>query len=455
MRLRAVVGLSLIAATPLLAAFIEVLTVQTVEQHLGTFGTAGHNLSQIAAGPSKVFVAYQTERANNASVMEYWVAQYDYATGAWTKTLAATSGVAGGNSIHNAPALFRHPVTGILELFYAPNDCAYRDALGSPCYKASQNPDDTTLWGPEQRVPNGSFNTELSGGYTPDGALHLFGRHGSGNYLRRDPQGQWSGATFLINAVGSGTNDQAANIGGIKISGNTLHVTWGVYQPSYIDSNGLPYFSGDTDSTYYARSDDGGDTWSSADGTATFTRAQGLAQVGTCLPRASSANFQNPPCQYPAAFKVRGGKTSTIGRDVDVLPNGAPVIADFDTVNASLLFRWSGTAWAQHSVDSEGFMSPAMEVTSSGDIVIHAIRLSDTQGFEMVSSNQGINWARTPLFGGNPRWPVTTVMQPPGERERIVLAWDERVGGEVDVKVWDRPRPPGLAPSPPQNLQVQ
>src|SRR5262249_12246633 len=138
----------------------------------------------------------------------------------------------------------------------------------------------------------------------------------------------------------------------LVVRGSTIHLVW---------SNTMTGWWNGKD-VYYARSTDGGATWCSASGTNCVARTTGM--VGTL----NSARGLYEWTSYAVALNVDTAHNLV----VDQLSNGTPVIAS-RTSTGSFLYRWTGSMWAQTTIDTGGINSYglAMVVTSANKILVY------------------------------------------------------------------------------------
>lgn len=436
---------ALLHASAAQAAFIEPAGPQLLAATGGYgYDTIAHFQHTIAFGSNKAFVIYMNTNPSDSNKLDFTVAQYDYSTGHWTKKLIATI-ARSGNDIHSAPGMLRTP-QGILEAYYGTNT-AYKLTGRGPYIKRSLRPDDITAWGAEELPP--LFIGEPHGAISANGYAHFSTKvSGSRPYVRRDPSGNWIGGPLIHGAFDN--NDQSPGQGHFKVVGNTLHLTWSTYQPP---------FTGGCDSVYYARSTDNGETWKNIDGTASFTRTQGLAPVPGCKPRyaGNGGSLSNPPCDYPPAYKVVDGAISCSAMKADALPDGTAVVSD-----DSRLHLWESGRWAARAVESAGMHAPTITVSSSGELLVAGIRTSDYTLWEYYSGDRGRTWSQSLIAGGNPQEVGAFGAAPAGQRERALLVWRGFAGAGYTFNFLDRPfrtvsSPPAaeLPPAMPRSVRLR
>jgi hypothetical protein len=285
---------------------------------------------------------------------------------------------------------------------------------------------------------NGLFAPEPKGGFTANGWLHLIGdgNAGQGIYFRRNTSGTWESANLFPNP--NKNNDACACYGDVWISGNTIHLTWGSY---------LPPFNGSQEGIYYARSTDNGTTWTNAAGTASFTRTTGLARNGAYT--------------WPSAYLVRTGTSANHGTRIRTLANGNPIISQSYPTTA--VFIWNGSSWQQNTISFTGGLGNTMERTSTGKLYLYVLSFGGDV-YEYISTDNGATWSVTTIdfkdIEDNKLSLVSMQAAPPGERERVLLAWTNSFTYSKEVKFWDRPfenypARDTQAPKPPQNVRVQ
>lgn len=415
--------IAIIFCSPLFAAFIDPVGTKVLLTGTGERDQIAHCPYSIAYGNNKAYVIYSQIRPANTDSIDFRVAQYDFTTGQWTIQLVASTGRKGGNEYHDAGTIVRDS-QGYLEIFYAVNDAAcdedWNFTQDSPYYKRSLSPDNISSWTTQTRMPHfdGLGIPEGWAAFTPNGYLHVLLGHNSGSllYSRRDTQGNWSSVP-LIRGLPGGGNDQAPAYGDWKIVGNTIHLVWSIDQPP---SSGL------TSDAYYAKSADNGETWTNINGTASFTRTQGLTYEGGCTPTPAGEYWTGrteAPCQYASAYRVYSGASRNMALSVDALSDGTVLVANFTAFGAlSKLFVWTGTSWAQRTVDPDDYVYPSMEVTSDDAIAIYAIQFPYCTLAEFISRDRGATWQKTVLDENYVSQVAALRVSPPGQSDRILVA---------------------------------
>jgi hypothetical protein len=414
-------------------------------------------------GNNKIYIAYMDNSGGGTGdtcggddgAHKIFVKMYNYTTGQWSTSPALSTSVDPSCcDAHDAPSIFRDN-SGFLYVFYAPitaggmpGSCfdylaGTQPRSNSPFYRKSLNPDDISAWGAEQRVPLCTGFSEPKGGFDSNGVLHLFGQKQFNNipsdygltYIRMNPDGTWSDWRRLINDGNTDPLD-GQNVGpgcvfDVFVEGTTIHLIWGS------TTNGC---SGSGNDIYYAKSTDGGNTWTNIDGTASFTFTQTLSAIALN--------------EYPAPYKVLDGFIYTLLRQSIRTLNGVPIIAVWagDTLK---FIKYSGTgsgmnAWTKVNVDTivGGYKEVWMGVTSTNKIVMYATDLSNV--YEYTSTDGGNTWTKTTIHyagGGEAsnRNPTATLVKPPGRAERVLLEWMQewnpnstRPTHHTEILFWDR-----------------
>jgi hypothetical protein len=416
------------------AAFIEKSGRQIVASDGFLEGLWEYNGPGPQYGNNRVYLAYMDDSGDRGAGGPYniYVMQYDYTTGLWTRSPSLAL-VQSGNSVHNAPVLYRN-AAGYLEVFYGSISCW--EKYQAYCTRRSSSPDQITSWDAEQRIPHRGITRGL-GGYTADGSLHLFGEENDLVYLKRSTNGTWSSVALLPNDFNSSVGSSAV-IMDAWAAGNTIHLAWSPVSVYY----GTVYTG---TNIYYARSVDGGNTWRNASGAAQFTRSSLLRQTSIAAPAPT----------YPSAYLVWSGTTRITGMTVRELSDGSVVIGN--GAEGSFDFHiWNeagGTSWKNSKIDTTGTPAGAvLQVLSDDTLIAYSTSFSDKNVYEYISRNKGSSWTKSTAVppGGestNSRlW--ANVARFPGQRERVLLAWSQVISGVRATSLAFLDRPIGSVSSP-------
>lgn len=432
-------------------AFIEKLAPQKIAADGNNIAAFRFEAAPVYGGGNRIFAAYMDITPDPHNI---YVLQYDYGTGQWTRVLAATTKKTGGDG-HNSPTIYRD-AAGYLLVFYGAVACGFvngdpaQGRANGPCYRVSVRPDDISAWGPELRVPLSGAVDSLTGGLDSRGTLHIFGQAQANShlsYIRRDPSGAWTAEWDLVRSYTATTDGSPGCAMHARVAADdSIHLVWGA------STNGC---SGAADGLNYARSVDGGETWRSADGSASFTRAGGLSPTSKY--------------EFPAAFRIRTGGGAGIFQ-VDRLDDGTIVVGDGG--GSPRLWSWTGAGWTSGNVDPAiSTLGMTMRALSNGALAMYNLGY-DSVLYEHLSLDKGATWRKTSLYsrslGEDSNMLLAgSIARPPGEAERVHLAWNQRYNGtsappigHTEIMFLDRvpnaaPAAPNHAPGAPRGLRVR
>jgi hypothetical protein len=258
-------------------------------------------------------------------------------------------------------------------------------------YRVSVNPEDITVWGPEQKV---GVNTPGPYGYTYSNPFQLGGENGQ-IYLF------WRGGNYEPTLATSGDNGQtwsgAATV--INVPGKRPYVKYasnGVDRIYFAFTNGHPAETTST-SIYFAY----------------YTKGAFYRADGTLITATSGLPFS--PAQADTVYNGTGAPKAWIW-DIAIDSAGNPVIvyATFpSTTNHRYRYaRWTGTAWLNYDITAAGgyIDGPTQPYYSGGVELDHAnpstVYLSrQINGIHEIEKwttpDGGASWTSTAITSGS------------------------------------------------------
>lgn len=320
---------------------------------------------------------------------------------------------------HDVPSVVADR-SGRLHFLYGGGSLAAREQDG-PLSRATKRPNDISALGPERRLDIGGGSAfDFEAATTPDGVTHLVGQRGRGNTgslieLRIRPNGSTAPPRQIIrggrradacvrDGIARGCNRFAIGRIGAGPDGD-LHLVWGYSEDSLSEDCGVDREYCDVN-LYYARSRDGGSTWSDDRGRARTRVAQ------------RSIEHDDP------RYRIASGPIGVF-KALAISPSGTPLIVyTRGPARARSLYarRMIDGRWRSARIAASG----STQTSYHGAPVLRADRGSYTlwvgtgQRIQRFTSPDGERWAQRTVYD-DPAWSLTGIPSTrPGEQ---LLAW--------------------------------
>ncbi len=322
------------------------------------------------------------------------------------------------NGYHSEPSLFRD-LQGRLHVFnqYAGyiNGCIGQHGT-APRYRQVPDLSNSSTWSSPACLPSrvmnqlGSQYYDVMGVYddragvqhTVGQAYGFAGLDGTQNYgfprtyFRILSGGIVDGPYTIVECVSEIYAKGDIALGREPTGQRSLHVLWNIRR-YFTDTSGTHQWNYDL---YYARSNDGGNTWTPADGSVSVPLTQHImyndtrfrayaGEVQQDSERAFGIDSQSRP--FIVALKLRDGTGASYGGHIDVLKTPAP---QYDLC----WVKWTGTQWANGVINNSidwAEQRPKVRIDEDDKIFIF---LNDQPAY-LVSSTGGASWSGLTNFG--------------------------------------------------------